>query len=351
MEHKTINDIPIYHWEIETDLCDDQQETAKWVWKKIKKIAYNFCQLFCIQSDCQIRLKSVKYPKYIESDSYEYWHICQKELHESFNYLSLPEVIDYCPACAIVKAFSYFPLLKDPYIPPMNTISRHTEYDEEIHPEFINATIFPCYKLEVISCDSEFNYYETVNREMALLYMNIDVLPIMHPVKMQTAKNNLYKGKKILRMVNSITDPPQKNNESITSQISSEGNTSKHLSNVQTIPIVSKDNILHHDDSDNIPKGPIIANPELEVRDVLSSVIERYDLTPNQACALKYFYKQKLEGKTMIIDRKLKTKLSEECDIESDRLRDIFNSRPKAYRELFIKERPGQHSLNDLDEI
>ena len=185
---------PIYHWDFAGQKCESHSDAEKWIWGCIGQLARFYCAFFCDHSLCNERSNV----EVVDLDSQ--WKKVQHDLHLAMSYLPICKD-NYCPACAVTKAFSYFPRLIDHSpIKPISTLKMNAIDCEEIaYAGEIQSKSVPCYNIE--TGDGEAYSVEEVKREEALLRLDFNNLPPFPPGESDELKSNLRYGQVVLFMV------------------------------------------------------------------------------------------------------------------------------------------------------
>ena len=232
-EYFEYNNISIAHWNFPHKDFDDYISAAKYAWSCLEDLAKIFCQLNCDKRTCNIKDPIPRLP---DGNVSTLWNVSQKIFHKSLSYLPLYCFdIDGCPACAVVKAFACFPVLINySPVPPVSTvrIDAIDWFPDNRYAGDSEESSFPCFRI-ITEYRDGFSETETI-RELALLNLDFNNLPVMPPWKLGDIKKKLIDGKKIVTNIYQLS-----NSESTTQPVSSNDSSNSTISSTTDLRNVS----------------------------------------------------------------------------------------------------------------
>jgi len=126
---RVINEVLYTHFQFPPRSPEKVRDASKSAMRCLHEVAGVFCNYYCDRTRCNVGtdgaydVAAVRKMANAGKDArYRKWRDAQEALHRSLSYLSAcRDVVPGCPACAVVKALSYFPklVLHSP-VPPIS---------------------------------------------------------------------------------------------------------------------------------------------------------------------------------------------------------------------------------------
>jgi len=202
----------ITHFDCFKYVAPSNKKAAEWAWKCLENLCAAYCNNICsLKTKCNIDLCSLKQK---EVD----WNIAQKEFHQALSYLPLLEDLDVdCPACAVSKALETFPLIASrSTVQPVHEVNLVDYYSDIVPMGRGLGVSLPCSIINKWIGEHE-HVIENRCREMALLHLDAEKIPLMPPWEYEQVEKNCFPGQLVVKKIWSIKEgkPSEKEVESV----------------------------------------------------------------------------------------------------------------------------------------
>ncbi len=199
------------HFDVNFQEHSDRRAAARWAWKCLENLAWVFCEYHCKGFSCsefrgRVELSLFQLRTASKRKREKRWNDVQRDIHEALAHLhELNTLIGACPACAIVEAFSSFPLIAE-YSPalPATTVVRHViPYPGGKDLDGDQIMSVPCV---IIRPDSTVFGEETEARlrELALLTLDVSDLPAIPLNEYDEIKKKLIPGQEVVKRLDEL---------------------------------------------------------------------------------------------------------------------------------------------------